>query len=99
MITKSSGVKIVCSVEQVSLYKTYHCPVSLYLNITFLHCKVIQIETRDLRDTDALSASLLELNLDAASSHHKGAPLINRTQQDDVGDDVTEKTALTVPKS
>ena len=60
---------------------------------------MIQIETRDLRDTDTLSASLLELNLDAASSHHAGAPLINTTQQEDNSDDVTEKTALTVPKS
>ena len=59
---------------------------------------MIQIETRDLRDTDTLSASLLELNLDAASSHHARAPLINTTQQDD-DSDVTEKTALTVPKS
>ena len=60
--------------------------------------QVIQIETRDLRDTDTLSASLLELNLDSASSHHTGTPLINTTQQDDANDDVTEKTALTVPK-
>ena len=64
-----------------------------------LCAQVIQIETRDLRDTDALSASLLELNLDAASSHHTGTPLINATQQDDVSDDVTEKTALTIPAS
>ena len=60
--------------------------------------QVIQIETRDLRDTDTLSASLLELNLDSASSQHTGAPLINTTQQDDANVDVTEKTALTVPK-
>ena len=66
--------------------------------------QVIQIETRDLRDTDALSASLLQLNMDAASSHHRAgaAPTINATQHDDVtshDDDVTEKTVLTVPKS
>ena len=60
---------------------------------------MIQIETRDLRDTDTLSASLLELNLDIASSQHTGAPLINTEQQDDDIDNVTEKTALTVPKS
>ena len=61
--------------------------------------QVIQIETRDLRDTDTLSASLLELNLDAASSHNKGAPVINSTPEDDVNYGVTEKTGLTVPTS
>ena len=61
--------------------------------------QVIQIETRDLRDTDTLSASLLELNLDAASSYHKGSPLNNTTPEDDVSEGVTEKTALRMPTS
>ena len=61
--------------------------------------QVIQIETRDLRDTDTLSASLLELNLDAASCHHKGSALNNTTTDDDVNEGATEKTALTVPTS
>ena len=64
-----------------------------------LRVQVIQIETRDLRDTDTLSASLLELNLDAASSHNKGSPLNNTTPEDDVSEGVTKKTALTVPTS
>ena len=73
--------------------------LAVFLYVTLSHCQVIQIETRDLKDTDALSASLLELNLDAAPSHRKGAPLVNTTQQDEDSDDVTEKTALRVPTS
>ena len=73
--------------------------LAVFLNATLSHCQVIQIETRDLRDTDTLSASLLELNLDAASSHHKGAPLINTMHHDDDSVDATEESALRVPTS
>ena len=90
------------NIEQISFYQINKCTVgvlAVFLNVIILHYQVIQIETRDLRDTDTLSASLLELNLEAPQSHHKGARLINTTQQDEESDDATEKSALRVPTS
>ena len=54
--------------------------------------QVIQIETRDLLESDTLSASLLELNIDSKTQHQGATP--NTTQDDVTRDDVTEHTPL-----